>query len=83
MNPFPRSLKLNTILISLLQLLNGSPSTLLSSQNGRKSLERSLEKFFSVWVWSWDLEAGGNGSPSSHLNESSGRETFAETISGK
>ena len=39
-------------------MLNGTPATLLASvPDGRRALERSLERFFSVWAWSWDLEA--------------------------
>ncbi|TKY89091.1 hypothetical protein EX895_001622 [Sporisorium graminicola] len=41
-------------------LLNGCPAHLLSQKAGRAALERSLEKYFSVWAWSWDLELATN-----------------------
>ena len=48
-------------------LLNGGPAHLLSQKTGRVGLERSLEKYFSVWAWSWDLEAATNaGSTKQH-----------------
>ncbi|KIM34099.1 hypothetical protein M408DRAFT_59921 [Serendipita vermifera MAFF 305830] len=37
------------------KLLHGSFASLLNKS--RPSLERHLEKFFSVWAWSWDVEA--------------------------
>ncbi|EPQ26370.1 uncharacterized protein PFL1_06018 [Pseudozyma flocculosa PF-1] len=39
------------------RLLNGPPSRILRADNGRKSLERALERYFSVWTWSWNLES--------------------------
>lgn len=48
-------------------LLNGGPAHVLSQKTGRVGLERSLEKYFSVWAWSWDLEAATNaGSTKQH-----------------
>ena len=41
-------------------LLNGCPAHILSQKAGRIGLERSLEKYFSVWAWSWDLELATN-----------------------
>lgn len=41
-------------------LLNGCPAHILSQKAGRTGLERSLEKYFSVWAWSWDLELATN-----------------------
>ncbi|KAJ9474725.1 hypothetical protein PHBOTO_004607 [Pseudozyma hubeiensis] len=41
-------------------LLNGCPAHVLSQKAGRTGLERSLEKYFSVWTWSWDLELATN-----------------------
>lgn len=41
-------------------LLNGCPAHVLSQKAGRAGLERSLEKYFSVWAWSWDLELATN-----------------------
>ncbi|GAC98172.1 hypothetical protein PHSY_005761 [Pseudozyma hubeiensis SY62] len=41
-------------------LLNGCPAHVLSQKAGRAGLERSLEKYFSVWTWSWDLELATN-----------------------
>ena len=41
-------------------LLNGGPAHILSQKSGRAGLERSLEKYFSVWAWSWDLELATN-----------------------
>ncbi|CBQ68770.1 conserved hypothetical protein [Sporisorium reilianum SRZ2] len=41
-------------------LLNGCPAHILSQKAGRAGLERSLEKYFSVWAWSWDLELATN-----------------------
>ncbi|PWN52767.1 hypothetical protein IE53DRAFT_384781 [Violaceomyces palustris] len=45
------------------RLLNGPPSKFLCSDNGRRDLEKSLEKYFSVWAWSWDLD-GPDAEPS-------------------
>ncbi|KAN0063062.1 hypothetical protein ACQY0O_004225 [Thecaphora frezii] len=39
------------------RLLHGPPARILRGPNGRKALERALERYFSVWVWSWNLES--------------------------
>ncbi|KAL0572275.1 hypothetical protein V5O48_009677 [Marasmius crinis-equi] len=39
------------------KLTHGSFTSVLSSQ-GRTALELQLERFFTVWAWSWDLEDG-------------------------
>ncbi|KAH7105774.1 hypothetical protein BKA62DRAFT_766240 [Auriculariales sp. MPI-PUGE-AT-0066] len=38
-------------------LLHGSFTSILSLPNGRQSLERHLERFFTVWAWKWDIES--------------------------
>ncbi|KAJ7625555.1 hypothetical protein FB45DRAFT_1060234 [Roridomyces roridus] len=39
------------------KLRHGSFSSILSS-SGQEALELQLERFFTIWAWSWDLEAG-------------------------
>lgn len=37
------------------QLTHGSFTSILSAL-GKEALELQLERFFSVWAWSWNLE---------------------------
>ncbi|PWZ01131.1 hypothetical protein BCV70DRAFT_205722 [Testicularia cyperi] len=64
-------------------LLNGSPAQILSQKKGRVALERSLEKYFSVWAWSWDLEFASSsqayGTDTTHSNS---RSVLCECIAG-
>ncbi|EJD47962.1 hypothetical protein AURDEDRAFT_113233 [Auricularia subglabra TFB-10046 SS5] len=39
------------------KLLHGTFSSILAQTNGRQTLERLLERFFTVWAWAWDLES--------------------------
>ncbi|KAF9245253.1 hypothetical protein BU15DRAFT_85596 [Melanogaster broomeanus] len=39
------------------KLTHGSFASILSS-SGQQALELQLERFFTVWAWSWDLEKG-------------------------
>lgn len=41
------------------KLTHGSFTSILSSL-GQQALELQLERFFTVWAWSWNLEAGHN-----------------------
>lgn len=59
------------------ELLNGCPAYVLSQKAGRAGLERSLEKYFSVWSWSWDLELATNAD--APLQQKS---QFAECVEG-
>ncbi|SPO27946.1 uncharacterized protein UTRI_05089 [Ustilago trichophora] len=57
-------------------LLNGCPAHILSQKAGRAGLERSLEKYFSVWAWSWDLELATNADVAQQ------RSLFTECVEG-
>lgn len=57
-------------------LLNGCPAHILSQKTGRAGLERSLEKYFSVWAWSWDLELATNADVAQE------RSLFTECVEG-
>lgn len=57
-------------------LLNGCPAHILSQRTGRAGLERSLEKYFSVWAWSWDLELATNADVAQE------RSLFTECVQG-
>lgn len=57
-------------------LLNGCPAQILSQKLGRAGLERSLEKYFSVWAWSWDLELATNADVAQQ------RSLFTECVEG-
>ncbi|KAJ1019051.1 hypothetical protein NDA18_006202 [Ustilago nuda] len=57
-------------------LLNGCPAHILSQRTGRAGLERSLEKYFSVWAWSWDLELATNADVAQE------RSLFTECLQG-
>lgn len=57
-------------------LLNGCPAHILSQRTGRAGLERSLEKYFSVWAWSWDLELATNADVAQE------RSLFTECVEG-
>lgn len=39
------------------KLLHGTFSSILAQTNGRQTLERLLERFFTVWAWAWDVES--------------------------
>lgn len=43
------------VLLSYLQLLHGTFSSIMSSL-GQQALELQLERFFTVWAWKWDTE---------------------------
>ncbi|SPO28869.1 uncharacterized protein UTRI_05089_B [Ustilago trichophora] len=58
------------------RLLNGCPAHVLSQKAGRARLERSLEKYFSVWAWSWDLELATNADVAQQ------RSLFTECVEG-
>ena len=42
-----------------LQLTHGSFTSILANL-GQQALELQLERFFTVWAWSWNLEDGHN-----------------------
>ncbi|KZV94571.1 hypothetical protein EXIGLDRAFT_834893 [Exidia glandulosa HHB12029] len=39
------------------KLLHGTFASILAQPNGRQTLERQLERFFTVWAWKWDVES--------------------------
>ncbi|KAL4073014.1 hypothetical protein V8B97DRAFT_1869777 [Scleroderma yunnanense] len=41
------------------KITHGSFTSILSSQ-GQRALESQLERFFTIWAWSWNLETGLN-----------------------
>ncbi|KAI6044291.1 hypothetical protein EDC04DRAFT_2644016 [Pisolithus marmoratus] len=41
------------------KLVHGSFTSILHSQ-GQQALESQLERFFTIWAWSWDLEGDSN-----------------------
>ncbi|KAI6161738.1 hypothetical protein EDD17DRAFT_1584363 [Pisolithus thermaeus] len=41
------------------KIIHGSFTSILHSQ-GQQALELQLERFFTIWAWSWDLEADCN-----------------------
>jgi hypothetical protein len=49
------------------QLTHGSFTRILSTL-GKEALELQLERFFTVWAWSWNIEDGHEFGP--HLGES-------------
>jgi hypothetical protein len=52
---------------SVYQLTHGSFTRILSTL-GKEALELQLERFFTVWAWSWNLEDGHEFGP--HLGQS-------------
>lgn len=46
-----------TIGLRFFQLTHGSFTTILSTL-GQQALELQLERFFTVWAWSWNIEDG-------------------------
>lgn len=43
--------------LTVTQLKNGSFTSILATL-GQQALEIQLERFFTVWAWSWNLEDG-------------------------
>lgn len=48
---------LETRSLTGLKLTHGSFTSILST-SGQEVLERQLERFFTMWAWSWNLEDG-------------------------